>query len=66
MADSEATASQVSDNNSVNPLQPKMIQLDELEQTVLGLVKKTFEQASQTGDRGVPPASRDVQLTIGQ
>ena len=46
MADSEATTSQVSqasNNDSVNPPLAKMIRLDELEQTVLGLVKKTFE-----------------------
>ena len=49
ITDSEAT-SQVSEYNPVNLPQPKMIQLDELEQTVLGLVKKTFVQASQTGD----------------
>ena len=66
MADSEATTSQVSEHNPINPPQPKMIRLDELEKTVLGLVKKIFVQASQTGDRGVPSTSSDVQSTLGQ
>ena len=47
MADTEATMSQTSNNSSVNPPLAKMIHLDELEQTVLGLVKKTFKEATK-------------------
>ena len=70
MVDPEATMSQVSQPSNMNfvYLPPaKMICLDKLEQTVLGLVKKTFEQASQhTGDQGVLSANMDIQSSIGQ
>ena len=54
MADPEPSKYQVSQatrNKSLNPPPAKMINLKELEQTVLGLVKKSLDQTTQqTGD----------------
>ena len=71
MADQEPSTSQVlqaTGNESLNIPPAKMIRLKDLEQTVLGLVKKSLNQATQqTGDRAVlPPGNRDNQATVGQ
>lgn len=70
MADPEPSTpqiSQASGDGSVNPPLAKMIHLEELEQTVLGLVKKSFKQAYlQTGDQGTLPGNRNTQAIVGQ
>ena len=59
MVDQEPSTCQVSQatgNESLNLPLVKMIHLEDLEQTVLRLVKKSLDQAAQqTGDRAVLP-----------
>ena len=71
MADQEPSMSQVlqaTRNESLNIPPAKMIRLEDLEKTVLGLVKKSLNQTTQqTGDRAVlPPGNRDNESTVGQ
>ena len=71
MADQEPSTSQVSQATGNEPLNiplVKMIRLEDLEQTVLGLVKKNLDQTTQqTGDRAMlPSGNRDNQSTVGQ
>ena len=71
MADQQHSTSQVlqaTGNESLNIPPAKMICLEDLEQTVLGLEKKSLNQTTkQTGDRAVlPPGNRDNQSTVSQ
>ena len=71
MADQEPSTSQVSQatrNKSLNIPTVKIIRLEDLEQTVLGLVKKSLDKTTQhTGERAVlPPGNMDNQSTVGQ
>lgn len=64
---STSQISQASRDKPVNPPPAKMIRLEELEQTVVGLVKKSFKQAAhQTNDTGLLPRDGDTQSTVGQ
>ena len=66
MAEQEPQVPQTSGSEPGNPPPAKMIRLENLEQTVLGLVKKGFEQASQpAGDQGGYPGHSDSQSAVG-
>ena len=61
IAKSKALTFQVSQNKPFNPPPAKMICLKQVEQIVLGLVKKTLEQASQQSwDRDVLSGNKDI------
>ena len=71
MADQEPSTSQVlqaTGNELLNIPPAKMIRLEDLEQTVLGLVKKSLDQITQlTRDQAVLLlGNRDNQSTVSQ
>ena len=71
MADQEPSTSQVlqaTGNKLLNIPPAKMVCFEDLEQTVLRLVKKSLDQITQlTRDQAVLlPGNRDIQSTVGQ
>ena len=70
MTDQEPVGVDVSHGSGNDPADPppaKMVRLDELEQTVMGLVKKSLEQAGQsTTSHDEPSGSGSTQITAGQ
>ena len=71
MGDQEPSTSQVpqaTGNESLDLPLAKVIHLNKLEQTVLGIVKKSLDrETQQTDDRAMLPlGNKDNQSTVGQ